>query len=89
MASKKKSQKSLEDWTDQDWRTRDRKPAKRKGKDGKTTTARYLPDDAWKSLTPAERKATDAKKRAASRKGKGVVANTKKAKKASKKARGK
>ena len=89
MTSKKKSQKSLEKWTDQKWRTRDGKPAKRKGKDGKSTTARYLPDAAWKSLTPAEQKATDTKKRTASRKGKGVVSNTKKAKKAGKKARGK
>lgn len=87
--TKKKSQKSLDRWTDQKWRTRDGKPARRKGKDGKTTTARYLPDAAWKSLTPAEQKATDSKKRRASRKGKKVVSNTKKAKKAGRTARGK
>jgi len=87
--AKKKSQKSLENWTGQKWRTRDGKPAKRKTKSGKTVTARYLPDAAWKKLTPAQQKATDAKKRAGSRKGKGVVSNTKPAKRASRSARGK
>ncbi len=85
--TKKKSQKSLESWTDQKWRTRDGKPAKRKTKSGKSTTARYLPDAAWKSLTESEAKATDQKKRSGSRRGQGVVSNTKKAKKAGRKAR--
>ena len=87
--AKKKSQKSLDKWTSEKWRTRDGKPARRKGKDGKTTMARYLPDSAWKSLTPAQQKATDAKKRRASKKGKKVVSNTKKAKQAGRSARGK
>ena len=78
----KKSQKSLKSWTKQKWRTRDGKKAKRKG-----GTARYLPDAAWKSLSKSEAKATDAKKRRASRKGKGVVPNTRKAKAAGKRAR--
>tara|TARA_Y100000114_G_scaffold46602_1_gene42408 strand:- start:1697 stop:1963 length:267 start_codon:yes stop_codon:yes gene_type:complete len=87
MASRKTpQQRSLDDWTKQDWRTRDGKPAKRKGRDGKTTMARYLPDAAWKKLTPSQAKATDAKKRAASRKGKKVVANTKKARAARRRA---
>ena len=77
----KKSQKSLKNWTKQKWRTRDGKPAKRKG-----GTARYLPDKAWKSLSKSEAKATDAKKRAGSRKGKGTVPNTRKAKRARKRA---
>tara|TARA_Y100000114_G_scaffold46436_2_gene42201 strand:- start:5545 stop:5811 length:267 start_codon:yes stop_codon:yes gene_type:complete len=85
--AKKKSQKSLENWTGQNWRTRDGKPAKRKTKSGKTVTARYLPDAAWKKLTKEQAKATDAKKRAGSRRGKGVVANTKPAKRASRAAR--
>ena len=78
----KKASNSLSKWTKQKWRTRDGKKAKRKG-----GTARYLPDAAWKSMSKAEAKATDAKKRAGSRKGKGVVANTRKAKKAGKRAR--
>ncbi len=79
----KSSSNSLSKWTAQRWRTRDGKPAKRKG-----GTSRYLPDKAWKSLTPAEAKATDAKKRAGSREGNGTVPNTKRAKKAGKRARG-
>ena len=78
----KKSSNSLSKWTAQKWRTRDGKKAKRKG-----GTARYLPDAAWKSLSKSEAKATDAKKRRASRKGKGVVPNTRKAKAAGKRAR--
>ena len=87
--AKKKSQKSLDKWTSEKWRTRDGKPARRKGKDGKATMARYLPDSAWKSRTPAQQKATDAKKRRASKKGKKVVSNTKKSKQAGRTARGK
>lgn len=78
----KKASNSLSKWTKQKWRTRDGKPAKRKG-----GTARYLPDRAWKSLSKSEAKATDAKKRAGSRKGKANVPNTRKAKKAGKRAR--
>ena len=77
----KKASNSLSKWTRQKWRTRDGKPAKRKG-----GTARYLPDKAWKSLSKSEARATDAKKRAGSRKGKGTVPNTRKAKKARKRA---
>jgi hypothetical protein len=50
-------------------------------------TARYLPDKAWKSLSKSQAKATDAKKRKASRKGKQFVGNTKRAKAAGKRAR--
>ena len=51
------------------------------------TTKRYLPKKAWASLSKEERDKTDAKKRAASKKGKQFVPNTEKAKKASKSAR--
>lgn len=78
----KKASNKLTKWTNEKWRTRDGKKAKRKG-----GTARYLPDAAWKSMTKGEAKATDDKKRKASRKGKGVVANTRKAKSAGKRAR--
>ena len=78
----KSSSNSLSKWTRQKWRTKDGKPAKRKG-----GTSRYLPDKAWKSLSKSEAKATDAKKRAGSKKGKKNVPNTRKAKKAGKQAR--
>lgn len=75
------SQEDLEKWTDQDWRTEDGKPADKGDK-----TARYLPAEAWEKLTPAERKATNAKKLKASAEGKTRVSNTKKAKEARKEA---
>lgn len=50
----KKSQKSLRDWTNQKWRTSDGSPSKGK--------KRYLPDAAWKALTPGEKAATNRAK---------------------------
>ena len=52
--AKAKSQKSLTNWTKQKWRTSD--GTKSNGK------KRYLPDAAWKSLTPAEKKALPKRK---------------------------
>lgn len=75
------TQKHLSGWTAEEWTTAAGQPAAR----GKTT-ARYLPKKAWDELTPAEKKATDAKKRAGSKAGKQFVANTPKAKAARKKA---
>ncbi len=73
------SQKHLESWTEEKWRTADGKKAAH----GKTTS-RYLPDKAWDKLTPAQRKATDEKKKTTSRTGKQFVANTPAAKRARK-----
>ena len=78
------AQQHLKKWTDEKWQTRDGKPAKR----GKTM-ARYLPKNAWEHLTPAEKKATDAKKQSASKRGTQFVANTKRAKKVGAAARAK
>lgn len=75
------AQKHLEQWTDEAWQTADGKPAER---DGGTT--RYLPEEAWNQLSPAEKKATNAKKQAGSKKGDQFVSNTEKAKEARKKA---
>lgn len=83
VGKKTAAQKHLSEWTAENWTTADGKPAKRKG-----GTARYLPETAWADLTPAEKKATDAKKKAGSKAGKQVVANTPKAKAARKKAGG-
>lgn len=76
-----KAQKSLKSWGDEKWHTSDGKRATR----GKTTH-RYLPDNAWKELSPSERKATDRKKVSASRRGKQFVKNTPAAAKARKRA---
>ncbi len=75
------AQQHLEKWTDEDWQTSDGKPADR---DGGTT--RYLPKEAWDELSPAEKKATNAKKQAGSTEGKQLVDNTAKARKARQKA---
>jgi hypothetical protein len=74
-------QKSLHQWTGQDWGTSDDKPARRAG-----GTTRYLPAKAWDELTPAEKKATNGKKKAGSKAGKATVANTAAAKQARKQA---
>lgn len=66
-----KAQQHLHEWTEEHWTTADGKPAKRG-----TTMKRYLPEEAWKKLTPAQRRATDAKKVEGSRSGKQFVANT-------------
>ena len=66
----KKSQESLRSWTKQKWRTSD--GSKSEGK------KRYLPDAAWKALSPAERAATNRAKAKGNKKGKQFVAQPKK-----------
>ena len=62
----KASQKSLSNWTKQDWRTKSGKPSKQTGE-------RYLPASAIKALTPAEYSATTAAKRKGTAAGKQFV----------------
>ena len=69
--SRNATQESLKDWTDEKWHTADDKQAIQGDE-----THRYLPDAAWKELSPEERKATDRKKVAASKRGKQFAANT-------------
>jgi hypothetical protein len=75
----KKSQESLKKWTKQKWRTSD--GSKSEGK------KRYLPDAAWKALSPAEKAATNRAKAEGNRKGKQFVAQPDKIKKKVKKYR--
>lgn len=79
---KTKTQRSLSKWTDEDWTTSDGKPAIRKG-----GTTRYLPKKAWGKLTPAEKAATNRKKREGSKKGRQFIANTDAAERAGRNAR--
>jgi hypothetical protein len=65
-----KSQQSLKNWTAQKWRTSDGKPSKGK--------KRYLPDAAWKALSPGEKAATNAAKSKGNAKGKQFVPQPKK-----------
>lgn len=84
---KKTNARSLDKWTSEDWTTSDGKPAARKDRKGKRVMKRYLPRAAWEKMTPEQRRATDAKKVAASRKGEQFVANTDKAAKTGRSAR--
>lgn len=77
------TQEHLREWTEEEWTTADGAPAEQS--DG--TMRRYLPKEAWDKLTPAERAATNRKKRAASKKGEQFAPNTAAAKKAGHEAR--
>jgi len=52
------AQQHLEQWTEQEWHTADGR-AEARGEHG---TSRYLPDAAWRLLTPAEQRATESRK---------------------------
>ncbi|WP_434742716.1 hypothetical protein [Micromonospora sp. SH-82] len=69
---KDERQKSLQRWGDQKWRTR--QGTTRARHDGETD--RYLPDKAWKQLSPEQQRATDARKRRESTSGRQYVPNT-------------
>ena len=80
--SKTTAQSNLSKWTKEKWTTSDGKPAIRK-----SGTTRYLPEKAWKDLSPSQKAATNKNKVKASKQGKQFVANTPAAKKAGKTAR--
>jgi len=61
----KAPQRSLFNWGKQKWRTSDGSPSKGK--------KRYLPDAAWKSLSPSEKAATNRAKAKGNRAGKQFV----------------
>jgi len=61
----KEASNSLSKWSKQKWRTSD--GSKSEGK------KRYLPDAAWKALSPAEKRATNRAKAAGNKKGKQFV----------------
>lgn len=67
---KKDPQQSLKDWIAQKWRTSDGSPSKGK--------KRYLPDAAWKALSPAEKAATNKAKAEGNKSGKQFVKQPKK-----------
>ena len=73
----------LDEWTAEDWQTRDGDGRARSGDE----TARYLPRAAWEELSPEEAEATDRRKREASREGRQFVANTPGAAEAGRRAR--
>jgi len=62
----KSPQKSLKNWTKQNWRTKSGKPSSKTGE-------RYLPEKAIKSLSPSEYAATTKAKREGTKAGKQFV----------------
>jgi len=65
----KPSQRSLKRWTEQEWQySSEKEKDKPKSKRG-----RYLPKAAWKSLSPGEKRATNAAKRKGTKAGKQFV----------------
>jgi len=66
----KKSQKSLKNWTNQNWRTKSGKPSTQ---GANATGERYLPEKAIKSLSSSEYAATTRAKRKGTKAGKQVV----------------
>ena len=73
--AKSKSQKNLDRWTKQDWRTKSGKPSTQ---GAKATGERYLPAKAIKSLSDSEYAASTRAKRRGTAKGKQFVAQPKK-----------
>ncbi len=67
---KKSSSNSLSKWTKQKWTTSSGKPS--------GGTRRYLPEKAWKALSPSQREATNKAKREGNQKGKQFVSQPKK-----------
>lgn len=65
----KPSQRSLKRWTDQKWQYSSEKEADKP----KSSRGRYLPKAAWDSLSPAEKRATNAAKRKGTKAGKQFV----------------
>lgn len=65
--AKKKSQKSLDRWTRQKWRTKSGKPSTQ---GPEATGERYLPEGAIMALSAEEYNRTTAKKKADTKKGK-------------------
>jgi hypothetical protein len=75
---KGQSQKNLEQWTDEEWQTKEGDANARQ--DGETK--RYLPKKAWENMSEEEKEATEKKKREGSQQGQQYVSNTDEAKQA-------
>jgi hypothetical protein len=82
--AKAKSQKSLSQWTKQDWRTKSGKPSTQ---GSKATGERYLPAEAIKAMDSNTYAASSAKKRKDTKAGKQFSKQPKKAAETSKRFR--
>ena len=81
---KDESQKNLERWTEEEWRTRE---GNANARGGGGETKRYLPKEAWEKMSEEEKEETEKKKREGSRRGEQYVPNTAGAKEARREAR--
>ncbi|KAK9852193.1 uncharacterized protein MYU51_008535 [Penicillium brevicompactum] len=77
------SQKHLDNWTKEDWQTKEGEGTARQDDDSRK---RYLPKKAWEELSEDEKNKTDEKKVEESKEGKQFVGNTGEAKQARRKA---
>ena len=76
----KPSQKSLKDWTQQEWMTSGTYSNLKKGKSKEVKSEgkkRYLPKSAWASLSDKEKEATNKAKAKGNKKGKQFVSQPK------------
>ncbi len=69
----KKSQRSLVEWTKQEWQYHSEKEADKP----KSARGRYLPKRAWDSLSSGEKRATNKAKREGTKSGKQFVSQPK------------
>ena len=80
---KGRSQKNLEEWTGEEWQTKEGEADARKGGE----TKRYLPKKAWENMSEEEKEETDQRKREGSKKGRQHVSNNDEAREARKHAK--
>lgn len=76
------NQKSLEQWTEEEWQTQEGEARAR----GENETSRYLPKKAWENMSEEEKQETEQRKREGSRQGQQYVENTEEARQARKEA---
>lgn len=74
LRGKDEEQRSLSEWSNEEWQTRDGEADARNPQTSETR--RYLPKEAWEKLSREEAEATDRKKREASKSGQQFVDNT-------------
>ncbi|WP_047866409.1 hypothetical protein [Rubrobacter aplysinae] len=77
---KDEEQRSLTEWSNEEWQTKDGEVEARDSWTGETK--RYLPKEAWEKMSIKEAERTDQRKREASREGRQFVENTGSAKEA-------
>ncbi len=77
---KGQSQKTLEQWTEEEWQTKEGEADARQDSE----TKRYLPKKAWENMSEEEKEETEKRKREGSREGRQHVSNTEEAQQARK-----